>query len=140
MGYTIDKAFVKALRASIPETQIFLDEPMSHHTTFRIGGNADIFVLPASIEELLHILKLTKEYAVPLTILGNGSNILVRDGGLRGLVISFGKPFAYIKTNGKNIVAGAGSVISSATTPTGGWRRRSAAGWNTRSPMVRIFW
>ena len=96
MGYTIDDNYIKALREALPKEQVLTDEPMARHTTFRIGGKADVFVLPASIEELLEVLKLTKRYSVPLTVLGNGSNVLVRDGGIRGAVVSFGKPFSHI--------------------------------------------
>ena len=111
MGYTIDDNFIKAMRMELPEEQVLTDESMARHTTFRIGGNADVFVLPASIEELLAVLKLTKRYSVPLTVLGNGSNVLVRDGGIRGAVVSFGKPFSYIEMKGAHIKAGAGAML-----------------------------
>ncbi len=111
MGYTIDDNFIKAMRMELPEEQVLTDESMARHTTFRIGGNADVFVLPASIEELLAVLKLTKRYSVPLTVLGNGSNVLVRDGGIRGAVVSFGKPFSYIEMEGAHIKAGAGAML-----------------------------
>ncbi len=111
MGYTIDDNFIKAMRMELPEEQVLTDESMARHTTFRIGGNADVFVLPASIEEFLAVLKLTKRYSVPLTVLGNGSNVLVRDGGIRGAVVSFGKPFSYIEMEGAHIKAGAGAML-----------------------------
>lgn len=111
MGYTIDDNFIKAMRMELPEEQVLTDESMARHTTFRIGGNADVFVLPASIEELLAVLKLAKRYSVPLTVLGNGSNVLVRDGGIRGAVVSFGKPFSYIEMEGAHIKAGAGAML-----------------------------
>ena len=111
MGYTIDDNFIKAMRMELPEEQVLTDESMARHTTFRIGGNADVFVLPSSIEELLAVLKLTKRYSVPLTVLGNGSNVLVRDGGIRGAVVSFGKPFSYIEMEGAHIKAGAGAML-----------------------------
>ena len=111
MGYTIDDNFIKAMRMELPEEQVLTDESMARHTTVRIGGNADVFVLPASIEELLAVLKLTKRYSVPLTVLGNGSNVLVRDGGIRGAVVSFGKPFSYIEMEGAHIKAGAGAML-----------------------------
>lgn len=111
MGYTIDDNFIKAMRMELPEEQVLTDESMARHTTFRIGGNADVLVLPASIEEFLAVLKLTKRYSVPLTVLGNGSNVLVRDGGIRGAVVSFGKPFSYIEKEGAHIKAGAGAML-----------------------------
>ena len=62
---------------------IFVNEPMSNHTTFKTGGIADFLVIPQNKQEMIEILKLE----VPKTIIGNGSNLLVRDGGIRGLVI-----------------------------------------------------
>ena len=53
MGYTIDGNYIKTLRETLTEEQVLTDEPMARHTTFRIGGKADVFVLPASIDELL---------------------------------------------------------------------------------------
>ena len=101
MGFAIDEKYLHALREVLPDTQIYLDEPMARHTTFHIGGNADVFVLPSSIEALVRILALSKSFSVPVTILGNGSNVLVQDGGIRGTVISFGKPFSRIERNGR---------------------------------------
>lgn len=63
------------------------DEPMSKHTSFKIGGNADIFIKISNIEELKLILKFIKEKNINLTIIGNGSNILVKDKGIRGIVL-----------------------------------------------------
>lgn len=63
------------------------DEPMSKHTSFKIGGNADIFIKISNIEELKLILKFIKENKINLTIIGNGTNILVKDKGIRGIVL-----------------------------------------------------
>ena len=65
------------------EKNIYINEPMSKHTTFRTGGPADVFVVPETREELLKLLTLD----APKVIVGNGSNLLVRDGGIRGIVI-----------------------------------------------------
>ena len=111
MKYNMHENFIPALREVISDDRILVDEPMTQHTTFRIGGNADVFVSPASTDELLQVLKLIQLYAVPLTILGNGSNVLVRDGGIRGAVVSFGKPFSTIEQRGTRIVAGAGTTL-----------------------------
>ncbi len=107
----MDENFIVALREATSEERVLTDEPMARHTTFRVGGVADVFVLPASADELLRVLDLTKQYNVPLTILGNGSNVLVRDGGIRGAVVSFGKPFAGIEREGTRIKAGAGATL-----------------------------
>ena len=61
------------------ESQIYLNELMSKHTSFKIGGPADIFVKPKNINELKNILKFAKTNNVPTTIIGNGSNLLVKD-------------------------------------------------------------
>ena len=63
----------------INKERIFLNEPMSKHTTFRIGGPADIFLKVETLEEIKNIIKLCKEKKIPLTIIGNGSNVLVKD-------------------------------------------------------------
>ena len=59
--------------------QIYLNEPMSKHTSFKIGGTADIFVKPKSIDELKFVIELAKNNNIPVTVIGNGTNILVKD-------------------------------------------------------------
>lgn len=71
----------------LPEEQVKLDEPMKKHTNFKIGGNADIYVLAKEIKQIQVVLDLSKKYNIPLTILGNGSNVLVADKGIRGIVL-----------------------------------------------------
>ena len=67
---------------NIPEQNIYLNEPMNKHTSFRIGGSADIFIKINTQEELKYILKVVQNERIPLTIIGNGTNILVRDNGI----------------------------------------------------------
>ena len=67
--------------------QLFKDEPMSKHTSFRVGGPADYFIIVNSIQELKDVLKIAKTKNIPITIVGNGTNLLVREGGIRGFVI-----------------------------------------------------
>ena len=74
------------IKTFIPEEDIYINEPMSKHTTFKIGGNADIFIKLRSIEQIEKIVKLSREINEPLKIIGNGSNILVKDNGIRGIV------------------------------------------------------
>ncbi len=74
----------------LPEEQIRIDEPMKNHTNFKIGGNADIYVIAKTIEQIQLVLKLVKQYQIPLTILGNGSNVLVSDKGISGIVLLVG--------------------------------------------------
>lgn len=76
----------KRINKFIPEEDTYINEPMSKHTTFRIGGNADIFVKLKCTEQIKEIILLAKEINEPLKIIGNGSNTLVKDNGIRGIV------------------------------------------------------
>ena len=71
----------------ISKEKIYVNEPMSKHTSFKIGGPAEYLIKIDSVEELKSILKLSKEKDIPLTIIGNGSNILVSDDGIKGIVL-----------------------------------------------------
>lgn len=86
------------------------NEPMSRHTTFKIGGNADIFVKVKSEQELKTVIRLAKEFDVPYFILGKGSNLLVSDKGIDGLVISL-DGIDGIAVDGDEIVCGAGASL-----------------------------
>ena len=76
------------LEKLLSRERIFENEPMRKHTTIRIGGAADVFVLPLNAEELVNTVALCKKLAVPFTVLGNGSNVVVSDDGVEGVVIS----------------------------------------------------
>lgn len=76
---------------------------MKLHTSFKIGGIADIFVTANNIDEIKDILKFSKEYNVPLTIIGNGSNLLVKDNGIRGIVLKINIDFIKIEKNVEDI-------------------------------------
>ncbi|WP_294145721.1 UDP-N-acetylmuramate dehydrogenase [uncultured Selenomonas sp.] len=104
-------AFLKSLQSFLQPSQLLQDEPMKLHTTFKIGGPADYLLFPSSAEEVGKILQLLKEYSIPLTILGNGSNVLVRDGGIRGAVVKFNHPMSSIRVEGTKIIAGAGALL-----------------------------
>ena len=67
------------LTKEIPSEQIYMNEPMSKHTTFKIGGNADIFVKVKNIEELKYVIKIAKKNKIHICVIGNGSNIIVKD-------------------------------------------------------------
>ena len=69
----------KELLNKVNKENIFLNEPMYKHTTFKIGGTADLFIKVQTIEELKYIIKLCNEKNIPLTVIGNGSNVLVKD-------------------------------------------------------------
>lgn len=86
------------------------DEPMARHTTLRVGGPADVFVEPANEADLAAILKFCHERGVKFFILGRGSNLVVRDGGFRGVVIRLSSPeFSRIEVDGERIRAWAGA-------------------------------
>ncbi len=97
----------------LPEEQIKIDEPMKKHTNFKIGGNADIYVTAKTIEQVQVILKLVKQYQIPLVILGNGSNVLVSDQGIRGIVLSIAIQQFEIEKNREEaiITVGAGEPL-----------------------------
>ena len=89
------------------------NEPMSKHTTFRIGGKADLFV-SADEKSLPQLLKEAADEKIPVTIIGNGSNLLVGDGGIRGLVIEIGKGMDKIEISDNIMIVGAGTLLSKA--------------------------
>lgn len=93
-------------------TGLKLNEPMSAHTTFRIGGPADMLYEPQDNEELLAALECAKAENVPVTVIGNGSNLLVSDKGIRGLVIKIGKKFSGISKDGEYVTVKSGTKMS----------------------------
>ena len=102
----------KLLKNSIPDLNIAINEPMKNHTSFKIGGDADVFVKPKSEEEIVSALSLIKENNIPLTVIGNGSNLLVSDKGIEGVVLCIGKEFSGTHTDGTRIYAKAGTLLS----------------------------
>ena len=94
------------------EERVLVNEPMSRHTTFRIGGPADYFLVPSTYEEIGAILKICKEEQVPYFILGNGSNLLVSDAGYRGVIIQLFRNMSEITVEGNTIRASAGALLS----------------------------
>lgn len=94
------------------EEKVLTDELMSSHTTFRIGGPADYFLLPACSREVQGILSICREEGLPYFILGNGSNLLVNDAGYRGVIIQLYRNFNEIKVEGTEIRASAGALLS----------------------------
>lgn len=87
-------------------------EPMSLHTTFRIGGPADLFVMPGSIQAVADSIRICKETQTPYAVIGNGSNLLVSDAGYRGVIIQIGRNLNQITGNGEEIRARAGAMLS----------------------------
>lgn len=88
------------------------DEPMSLHTTWQVGGPADYFLCPVDSSDLIEIARISKKYNQPIQVVGNGSNLLVLDGGIRGLVVYIGEAFCYISRTEKGLLAGAGTPMT----------------------------
>ena len=91
-----------------------VNEPMSEHTTLKLGGPADYLVFPRSAEEIGALFAEAGAYNLPVTVIGHGSNLLVLDGGIRGLVICIGKNMRKITRDGNRITAQAGTMLGSA--------------------------
>ena len=106
-----DTDILGKLQDIVGSDNIVSDEPMRKHTTFRIGGNADIFVRPEYKEQIAEILRLCRKQDVPYFILGNGSNLLVGDRGFRGVVINIMDNMNDIKVDGGIIKAQAGAML-----------------------------
>jgi UDP-N-acetylmuramate dehydrogenase len=100
------------LQEALGPGRVCAGEPMRLHTTFRVGGPADIFIEPTQPEEAAAAVRICRETGVPLLVVGNGSNLLVRDGGIRGAVLHMGANIAYIKLDGNTLTAGAGALLS----------------------------
>lgn len=92
--------------------RVLTNEPMSRHTTFRIGGPADLFLLPNTVEEIKKIREICIREQEPYFILGNGSNLLVSDSGFRGVIIQTYRNLAQIQVEGDCIRAQAGALLS----------------------------
>lgn len=100
-------AIKKELEIKIPEKNIYINESMKKHTSFKIGGNADIYVKIKTIEELEFLLNVINKNKIQITILGNGSNILVKDKGIRGIVCKIGMDeYKILKDNEVIVEAG----------------------------------
>ena len=104
-----------AIFAGCTAKELLLEEPMAKHTSFRIGGPADVLAQPADEAELAALLKRAGEHAVPVTLVGNGSNLLVRDKGIRGLVIKLSNIFSSITVDGNVMTFGSGISLAMAS-------------------------
>lgn len=96
----------------VDKDDIKIDEPMKKHISFRVGGPADILVSPRTEEQLSATLKYISENNLPYLIIGNGSNLLIKDGGIRGIVIEFGDNFNKFEIEGTTIKAQAGALLA----------------------------
>ena len=92
--------------------RVLMNEPMCRHTTFRVGGPADVMFFPQSSEELQRAMALARAQGADALVIGNGSNLVVRDGGVRGLVIVLGEHMARIGVEGACLRAQAGAMLA----------------------------
>ncbi len=100
-------------KSILPQDNILLNEPMCKHTTYKIGGPCDIMLLPESEAQVQAAIKLCNEHGIPFFVAGNGSNLLVRDGGIRGAVIKISSKMADISVSGNIITVHAGASLGS---------------------------
>ena len=108
----ISAAVIEALKEIVPAERILFREPMKLHTTFRIGGPADCLIYLENEDQLCRIQKYLRLVDVPYTVIGNGSNLLVDDGGYRGIVLVIGKYMSRIEVMGTCLEAEAGALMS----------------------------
>ena len=124
----MDQTFVKSVTEQLPQLSLLQDEPMKKHTTIRIGGQADYYAEP-DVSQISKLIEIAKACDMPVTVIGNGSNLLVGDKGIRGLVIGIGKGLSEIDVTeavaqqstaqdftaqgiGRIITAGAGTILA----------------------------
>ena len=108
----MNQNFYDKLNNVIAKDSILTDEPMSRHTTFRVGGPADFFVTPKAKEEVRDVIRICKEAGMPYYIIGNGSNLLVSDAGYRGVIVQIYKEMNEVKVEGDLVKAQAGALLS----------------------------
>ncbi|MGM8212516.1 UDP-N-acetylmuramate dehydrogenase [Virgibacillus sp. W0430] len=93
------------------DENVIIDKPLKNHTYTRLGGTADFFVTPETYEQVQQIVKLANMESVPFTLLGNGSNLIIKDGGIRGIVMYLGK-LNKIEVNDTQLIAQSGALIA----------------------------
>ena len=108
----MNQSFYNKLTNIIGKDSILVDEPMSRHTTFRVGGPADFFVTPKTKEDVRDVIRVCKEVGMPYYIIGNGSNLLVSDAGYRGVIVQIYKEMNEVKVEGDLVKAQAGALLS----------------------------
>lgn len=109
----MNKEFIyKQLLNILEEESVKIDEPMKKHISFKVGGPADFLVKPKTEEELAKVIKFAKEENIPYLVIGNGSNLLVKDGGIRGIVIELSDNFNDFEIEGNIIKAQSGALLA----------------------------
>lgn len=110
----LNEDIYKELVTLCGEKNVLRDEPLKDHTLVRIGGRADFLVMPETYEAVAEVIRLKEKHQLPFTLLGNGSNVIVRDGGIRGIVLQF-KHLTDIRVEGHQLIAQGGANIKDAS-------------------------
>ena len=100
------------LKNIVSEQDILTKEYMKNHTSFKIGGSADFLVTPRTVDQIQNLIKTLKKKNIPVFIMGNGSNLLVSDKGIRGVVIKLSKNFSSFSISGDEVTAQSGILLS----------------------------
>ncbi len=108
----VDPSLTQELRRAFPALELREGEPMRAHCSFRIGGPADLFAEPASVEELCALCTFLRDRGVAPAVIGNGTNLLVHDEGIRGVVIHLGDRLAAVRAEGDTLIAEAGVTLA----------------------------
>ncbi len=106
----MDQDFIREIEQIVTKGTVAVEEPMSRHTSFQVGGPADLFVSPGTKEELARVTEMAGRRGIPFFVVGNGSNLLVSDEGYRGLILQIGRHMADISVDGDVITAEAGAM------------------------------
>ena len=101
----------EAILPLLPEELVFTNEPMSRHTSFKIGGPAEVYVTPENTEQMSKVWRACQKAGYHVTVLGNGCNVLVSDDGIKGVVITTGR-MSHIQIDGHRITAGSGAKMA----------------------------
>ncbi len=107
----MEQRVVEELRQIVGIENLWRGEPMSRHTTWKVGGAADVYITPRE-EHLTAVVQLCRKREIPFYMIGNGSNLLVGDKGIRGVVIDMSKHVDHLTVSGHRVVAGAGALLS----------------------------
>ena len=108
----MNKIIVDELITRLGENKIRIDENMAGHTTFKVGGPADVFIIPENYSDIENAIGILSENNIPYFVLGNGSNLLVSDDGFRGAVIQLYKNYEGVDSEGEYITVKAGTLLS----------------------------
>ena len=107
---------IETLKQIVGENSILENENMANHTTFKCGGNASLYIAPNSTDELVKVLEVLRNEDYPYMVIGNGSNLLVKDSGYDGAIVEVDKKISEIDVRGEEIIVEAGAKLSKVAT------------------------